>query len=275
MEKSEIEKLEMLESSMREHRIILESLQESKVGSVQASENNNEFEQLKRIVGDFHPGPASKTYRELYDSNLQLSEELKKSNSALTSIKEQLNEQKQINQKQEKEIMMLRNRPEKTVFAGEGEKRNKNNVISRKGKAGLKAHQRERTEAEQRKDLQTLLFSPRFSDSQVSLLAQILSEDYKLPIEVLMQIVDPRLTTDRMMTLYLLLCKQYHVEPIRIMQVTSAGVADSGNGGEYTAPAKSMLHSDCGGTVADNNGGSEKGRLRRRAKQQIEGGKMR
>lgn len=208
----EVERLEALESSLREHQILLEAMQSIENDSDQSQADSlQELERLQRIVGDFHPGPASQTYRQLYDENQSLRTELQESNEKITEMQTRLTDAIKKIGEQEQEIMHLRNQPAqpflKTV---EQEKQlHRPKAFRRKAKqlADIK------TDEERRDELAALLFSTRFSDGQVLLLADILNKDTSLPVSELCHLVDPRLSEHRIRHLYHLLCSKHHVEP--------------------------------------------------------------
>lgn len=274
MDKEIAAALEDIEGFRREQRLIIEEIRKFKQDekeSTYAKKVDEELERMKKLIGDFHPGPASKTYRELYDENQKLKQNLKEQQEGIASYRTEIANLQERVKRQEQEIMSLRNRPVQKpepvpVTQGERPEKKKRFFGKKKEETNEKAPV-EKTDEERRKQLQTLLFSPRFSDAQVTWLSRILTEDKDLPVLALAQIVDPRLSTDKMLTLYQLLCAKHHVVPVVDQQKNAADPekpetaqgdkADSGQESEAQSSGKNCLDVASDG----NNGGQTRGSI--------------
>lgn len=278
---------EDLESYKEELRITIEELKKVKPkvepGPPDEKNVNDELERLRKIVGDFHPGPKSPTYRELHDENQKLKQKIDELKSAIEKLEKENADLRGKVAKMEQEIIHLRNHPvqvQMPVPAPEAKEPEKKQWFFRKKDVPKSETEKlPRSEEEMRKDLNMLLFSPRFADAQVELLAEILSKDKGLPVKALVQIVDPRLSTDKIRTLYMLLCVQYHTKPVidtKIAAVVNPFPPDEPEEQPSEEQADTSTSDTAFATTANSgSGGQTKGSIPHQTVQRTEGGKKR
>ncbi len=198
MEKQLSELIEKIDSLSEDYRNSLEVLSCNMPNTNQAEINN-----LKRIIGDFHPSEKSKTYRELIDENKSLRNELENTKKEFRS---KLQQYKQL----ENELLVLRRSASENIAESSSANSNKKStfrVFSQK-KGNIPEVISEKTEEEKLKDFKKRLFDQRFSDSQVEYLTRIFLEGI-LSVDELMDLADYRLSPEKMHALYSILLSKH------------------------------------------------------------------
>ena len=149
---------------------------------------------MRRVLGDYIPGPKSPTYRALMDAVEQLQKEKAQQAEAMRALQAELDELKRTITKRDKEIFALRNpapvKKTEPVFAEMPE-----------------------TEKEKADLFFSLVFSSSFSDGQVAFLTGLVMIEDRLSADDLLSLADPRLSPGKMSNLYAMICRRQGLEP--------------------------------------------------------------
>ena len=186
---------------------------------------------MKRVIGDFHISPDSRTYKELYMENRELREsaaglqgKLDAAAGEAAALRKQLAEK-------ETEIMLLRARKPAQPETQPRKVKRKNKGIGRLFHKAPKPL----TEDEKKETLLNVLIRNRsFSDAQLLYLSNILSKSV-LPGDAMARLFDARLTVPRMRQVYCLLCSKHGVREDIGAGMESADAAAPSSGGAQAA----------------------------------------
>lgn len=201
------EKIAALQTGIAKDQTALKGLhdkQEKELGKMQ-----EELGFLRSIIGDFHPSASSKTYRELYEESLRLKKAAAEQSKQQSLLEKRLNALEKESKEKEQEITELR-REHFSVPTAIKEKKKPFFFLRKKEK------KKDLSEEEKRRFFSQMLFHPsfHFSDAQTAFLALLATKEERLPADALLQLLDGRLSCDKMKKLYSVLCHQYHVEPV-------------------------------------------------------------